>query len=156
MPKKALGMTLLPFGKYIFALVFLIFCCFSSLPIMSIYSQVFFKEFVFVFTIPFTFYYLNIFQELVFKISFHKLTRNSKALTSLDSARFKLSGSSFLVAFLSWYCLVFSFNKVRVEIGVWDYIFNIWDIRKNNFHNFFIYYISNQAVLELWKFLLLI
>ena len=55
MPKKALSTTLLTLEKYIFvAHVFIIFCCFSSLSIMSIFRSVF-KEFVFAFTIPFTF-----------------------------------------------------------------------------------------------------
>ena len=73
-----------------------------------LFAHVFFKEIVFAFTISFTF--LEIMKVLVlvkllsttdfWNTHKHKLTRNARLFTSLGSARFKLTGSSFLVTFL--------------------------------------------------------
>ena len=64
-----------------------------------------FKEFVFVFTIPFTFpeimkalFFVEHHQHLVFKILVNS-NQQEMEITSLSSAKFKLSGSSFLSAF---------------------------------------------------------
>ena len=105
MPKKTLGMALLICKKYIFICWCIYhFLFFSSPSIVSIFTSIFLKEFVFAFTIPFTFFgimkalvlQLNIYQRLVLKILIkNKLTWNARLFTSLGSATFKLSGSSF-------------------------------------------------------------
>ena len=153
-PKKALGRTLLILEKYIlicsciydFLLVF-------SLSIMSIFTRAFQRVCV-------CFYYL-IYYFRVYGSSFISWTSINSCFIKLSltqtNRKYKafpftwlcmISFEWFFILSHFWHCLIFNFNVVRTEVGIW-YIFNILHIYKESSHNFFMYFfIVNQTVLD--------
>ena len=116
---------------YFYLLMYLSFFCFSLLSIISIFRIVF-KEFVFAFTIPFTFFRNyesscisgTSINDWFLKISITQTNRKCKAFHFAWFCKIQIECSFFFNHFFSWYCLIFNFNEVRtdMELELWNYM----------------------------------
>ena len=126
---------------FLFADVFIIFCCFSLLSTI-VNNEHIQKCFLKSLCLPLLSYLLF---RWLWKLLYRSwtsindwflkfsLTQTKRKCNSLHLAwLFKIWIEWFLLFshFFSWHYLIFNFNEVRAEIGTWQYIFNILHIFK--------------------------